>query len=487
MNAQAMEVDTFGGRTRHAAVLLQHSASFPMRVFAVVLALVFGGLGWLALATIDPADRLSVTLFLCGLAVATLWSFWFSRLALLHAESRQARIPGVSSAIGSALALAGLATVALPALLLGAGGVPVGLAACMLALAAGGGVLMATLPRIFYLALCFAPMLIGLAVGVLERAPLPEWLAIEWRPSLEQISWLALPVAAFAAWRWFVVVRSIGEPGISPWWQPAVASNPRVGARDGWFAGGEWNAGLPDWMWPRGQTAGAGPQVPVRAMRALLGTPFAPLSGSQILVQLGIGVLVVAYFVLDPMGGDGSAGVMTGGVIGGGSVLVVMYGQRLEAMYRKRSGELDELALLPGFGNAASQRRHLLDAVFRAPTWATAVVVGLLFAIGLMMGHAPRMIGLTLLAGGGMALMSALGCLRPLAGQKLDGLRMLLVAGPGLVLAMGTILYAGKADGSGNVPLVLALVWMAMYAAFGLALRGSWNRFNRRPQPFMQD
>ena len=42
-------------------------------------------------------------------------------------------------------------------------------------------------------------------------------------------------------------------------------------------------------------------------------------------------------------------------------------------------------------------------------------------------------------------------------------------------------------DGSGNVPLVLALVWMAMYAAFGLALRGSWNRFNRRPQPFMQD
>ena len=149
MNTRTIEADGFGGATRHAAVLLSHSASRSMRVFAVALAVVFGAFGWLALVAGDPSEQLSVALFLTGLGVASLWGFWFSRLALLHAEARQARIPGVASAIASALALAYLATVVGPALLLRAGGVPIGLAVCMLALAAGAGVLMATLPRIF--------------------------------------------------------------------------------------------------------------------------------------------------------------------------------------------------------------------------------------------------------------------------------------------------------------------------------------------------
>ena len=120
MNASAYphDTDTFGWRTRHAAALLASSASLLSRVFAVVLALVLGGLGWLALATIEDAERVSVALFLSGLAVAALWGIWFARLLLLHIEAHRSRMPGVAMAIGGTVALVFLVTVLVPALLL---------------------------------------------------------------------------------------------------------------------------------------------------------------------------------------------------------------------------------------------------------------------------------------------------------------------------------------------------------------------------------
>jgi hypothetical protein len=487
MNARAypFETDGAGWRTRHALALLSCCASLPMRVFAVALALGFGALGWLALATIDKPERASVALFLAGMGVAALWGVWLTRLLLLHAEARQSRTPGVEMAIGGTVALVFLATVLLPALVLAAGGVALSVAVCAMALAAGTGVLAATLPRIFYIALCLAPVTLGVLHGLAERVLPPGALAL---PSMrvDHVILLTLPVVALAVWRWLKVSRQLPGDVRSVWWQPALTTNPRTGGSVGWLSGDAVSAQLPDWMWPAGQTAGAGPDRPVRSIRALMGTPFAPLSGGQLLVQLGIGVVVIAYFALQMDGDPRDAGTLVGGAIGGASVMVVMYAQRLEAIYSKRGSELDELALLPGLGDVPVRRERLLAAMAHSPVIAMALVLALLLGMGLAVELAPRLLGLVMMAGFGVVLVTALSCLRPLAGLSMNAWRMLLMAAPVLVLAIGTITYATAVETPGpDAPRVLALIWLASYAVLGLGIALVWRRLNRRAHPFL--
>lgn len=264
-------------------------------------------------------------------------------------------------------------------------------------------------------------------------------------------------------------------------------SKPGQGAGGGWFSGGAASAQLPDWFWPAGQTAGAGPQDLVRAMRALVGTPFAPLSRGQLLIQLGVGALAFVYLLLGSLGEDGDAGPLVGGAIGGLMVLVVMYGQRLDAMYRKRSAEPDELALLPGFGDAQQQRMTLARAVSWSPLWATVTLLVLLVAIGAAVGLGIPALALLLMTVIGVAMMMALACLRPLAGLRLDAWRMLLLAGPGMLLAMITMIYATRAAAFGTMAQVLAVLWVLGYAIGGAALGSTVRRFRVRPHPFLQD
>jgi hypothetical protein len=483
----AIDSERFGWRLRNGVAVLGYAAGAPQQVLAVVLAVLFGGLAWLALATIDKPERVSVALFLAGLAVAVLWGIWFSRLVALHAESRQARMPLVDSAIAAAIAFAVLATAVLPGLLLAFGGIRPGLAVCAMTLAACVGVLMATLPRMVYLLLCFAPLVIGLVAQLVELWAPGFAVSLPWRPELADIGWLVLPAAVLTAWRWRAVVRAAGDPAPSPWWQPVVMVKPGQGADNGWFSGGAGSAHMPDWMWPAGQTTGAGPHNPVRAMRALVGTPFAPLSAVQALVQLGIGVLAFAYLLLGSLGEDGDTAPLVSGAMGGLAVLVVMYGQRLDAMYRKRSAELDELALLPGFGDAQQQRACLARAVSWSPAGAVVAVLVLLLAMAAALGMDLRGQVLMLMAVLGVALMMAIACLRPLAGLRLDAWRMLLLAGPGLLLAMITMLYAAQAEAFGRAAQILAVLWVISYVVGGLALASTLRRFRARPHPFLPE
>lgn len=474
------------GQLRHSAMLLRHGASLLQRVLAVLLSGAFVVAAGLVLATLDPPQRAPVALVLAGIAVMVLWGVWVSRLVLLHSEARQARMPGVGRAIGGTLAVVSLGSVVLPGMLFAAVGMNPLLAAAVLAVGACAGLVVALLPRIIYFALCFAPLLIGVIGALWTRWGPPLDLGTAWRPDPTDVFWLVPPLLALAVWRWHSVTLQADRPDMSVWWQPAVASSPRALAGAGWFSGGAESQQLPDWMWPAGQTSGAGPARPVRAMRALLGTPFAPLSGTQILVQLGVGAIALLYLLLQGLADGGDPGVLVGGVIGGGGVLVVMYGQRLESMYRKPAGETDEFALLPGFGDAAAQRAHLLRAVLWSPSWACAIILAMLLAIGLLMGTGPRLLALMMMSGLGLVLLTAVGCIRPIAGQRLDGVRMLLLAGPVLLLALVTIAYALRAEGGGVVALVLALLWVVVYAVGGGLLLSSVRRFRSRPHPFIQ-
>ena len=95
-------------------------------------------------------------------------------------------------------------------------------------------------------------------------------------------------------------------------------------------------------------------------------------------------------------------------------------------------------------------------------------------------------IRLVMMAGLGVALVTALSCLRPLAGLSMNAWRMLLLAAAVLVLAIGTITYATAVETPGpEAPRVLALIWLAAYAMLGLGIALVWRRLNRRAHPFL--
>ena len=451
---------------------------------AIVLAVGLGGLSGLMLALGDESERISAGLFLAGLATATLWGLWFSRLMLLQLEARQGRMPGVSSAVGTAAAIAFVATVVIPALLLAPAGVPVGIALCALAAAACTGTLLATLPRLLYMGLCFLPALLIVAGRLLEALLPAGLLVLPWRPELADIAWLLPPLVLLASWRWHGITRGAGDHG-SPWWQPAILTGAKPGADWGWYSGGKLAAQMPDIFWPAGQTGNAGPDRPVRSMRALLGTPFAPLTPGQLLVQFGFVALAIGYVALESAREGGDLSLLASGVIGVGAVTVLMYGQRLEALYSRRSTELDELALLPGFGDPAHQRATVLKAVALSPTVLAMLMLALLLVVVALLGPGWAATALLVTAGGGILLAVALACLRPLAGLDMNGWRILALAGPVMVLALVTTVYAAADRIGEGAGMVFALLWVLAYAILGTMVVSTIARLRARPHPFL--
>ncbi len=464
------------------ALLRARSAAAWTRGVSLLMAVPLGAIA----AVLAARGKPDAALLPAAFAVAALWAMWFSRLLLLHIEARQSRMPGLAHAIGTTLAGAGLATVALPAAALAWAGATPALASSALAAAALGGLLFALLPTVLYLLLCFVPLLLSLLRMLGERLPgvaLPHW-----QPHPDQLPWLALVLAVLAAWRWQACLRDAASGTAGTWGQPMIAAQRHAWSWNAMLTGSSehWRANLPDWLWPAGQAAHSGPARPVRAMRSLLGTPFAPLAGRQRLIQFGFGALVLVFLIAAPAHADHRADIagLAGGVLGGGAVLVLMYGQRLEALRQRRSGELDELALLPGWSEPARARGLLLRAVAWSPTLAALAAVAVLLVVTTKAGLDGARLGLLGLAVGGIVLTAALACLRPLAGQRLDGLRMLLVAGPGLLLAMVSVVFA--LNMRAGVPLVLVGSWLVAYAALGSALFATWRRFVARAHSFLQ-
>ncbi|MDN5782324.1 MAG: hypothetical protein L0H23_09965, partial [Luteimonas sp.] len=221
------------------------------------------------LATLAPRPERGAiaALMFTAFAVAVPWSVWFSRLLLLQVEARESRMPTLATTIPTALAMLLLATVLLPAALLvlltGVGPV---LALSALLLAAMTGLLMAMLPGWFYLALCVAPLPCAVVLLIGQRILGPGALQLDLVAAFDprQLPWFALLVSLLAAWRWRATARMAEASPTSPWRQPAV-----LAARGGQLWGGSglmdpnrWQACMPDWLWPAGQTTHAGPARP---------------------------------------------------------------------------------------------------------------------------------------------------------------------------------------------------------------------------------
>lgn len=496
-NAMTPDRDWSHSLQRSLAMLRACAPRPAVRVLCLVaVALLVAGA--VLVVVYGPEGGATGAVALVSFAVAAPWAVWCSRLLLLRMEAQAWRMPALPAAIPVALLHVLLATVAVPAalLVLLAGAEPLIAASCLV-LAAMTALFAAMLPRWFYLAMCFAPfawlVLSSLAIRIWGLDALKVDVSTLFAPW--QLPWLAVIATLAAAWRWRAIVRGAGTPR-SPWRQPAVlASHASVwpgaaGAPDA----GQWQAWMLDWLWPAGQASHAGPERPLRAMRTILGTPFAPLTRGQAATQLGFGVLAMAALALmasTDMDHEKLRSVVNGGLAGGlgggGMVLVGMYGWRLEQLRQRPAGEMAEFALLPGWGDAAKARRTLLLAIARpmalAAIWATAILAALCVAIGVgVAGMAWLLVAVV-----GLCLLAMLACLRPLSGQAMLPLWMFALIAIAMAMLVATTLVATRPDWSAAAADWLAGGWLALCLACSTGLAQAWRRYRARPHPFVLD
>ncbi len=432
---------------------------------------------------------------LVSFAVAVPWGLWFSRLLLLRMEAHAWRMPALPAAIPVAIAHLLLGTVAIPAalLVLLAGAEPVFALSCLM-LAAMAALVAAMLPRWCYLAACFVPLawavlgVFAVRIWGLDALKVDTAVFASW-----QLPYLAALAAFAAAWRWRAIVRNAGSAPSSPWRLPAVLSSQRsVLWGNPATADALWLARMPDWLLPTGLADQTGPARPLRAMRAILGPPFAPLTRTQIAVQAGMVVLGGVVFVLASTSNLEQdwiqsllAGSVPGGLGGGGLVLVTLYGWRLEMLRRRPAGELAELALLPCWGNARRTRQTLMAAVLRpllvAAGWTTAILAAICIVAGIdALGMAWLLAAVV-----GLCLLALLACLRPLSGKAMLSPWMLGLMALAMVMVMSTAVVLRPERGHGVA--WLAIGWAGLYLACGIGLAQAWRRFRGRPHPFLQD
>lgn len=490
MNARTDAVGGFGFALRQVPGVLHRCVRPGMKLAALAAVLLFGGLCVLVLAKSDKPQRELAALLMAGMASFTLWGLWLARLLPLQLHARLMRLPVLERSLRLALALAAMLTLLLPALLLGMAGVPPWLALGVVVASACLAVLVGMLPPIGWLCLLPLPLLLKY-IGA-------------WLPALGTAS----AMAAFAAmtplllpltvWRWSALLRGAELPSRHDWLQPQLLSSGRAHAGMMDLVSPSANAQLPDWMWPAGQVGNAGPQRPARAMRALLGTPFAPLSKRQWLIQLAL-MLVFMLLAVGWVGIDanlqsvvgrvikgGQIGGIIGGVMGGAGTLLLMYGQRLVEVYRKPGAELNELALLPGFGDAVAQRASLMRALTQALGGVMLVLLLLLGISTLLAGWPWPRWSLLLATALSVPLLTWLICLRQLAGLPVWGWRMQLLLWP-LLLLIGsswTYVLIGKFM-AGALPW-LAWSWLLLVVFGCLLLASAWQKFQARPHPFLQ-
>lgn len=406
-----------------------------------------------------------------------LWMGWFSRLLVLRAHAGDLQVPALPRAIDLTLAVLVLATVLLPALWIGAVGAGFAWALSCLACVAASGLLLALLPRGLVGLVGLLPMLVasigGDSLGLLvdAQAAMPA---------------LAGLLVLLAAWRWLRIARDIGRWQAPGWQQPLVFA---MGRRAAAFGAHDLldpklqEAMVPRW-WRRGADLRACSPGEVRTMRVLLGGVFAPVGWKQRLagaaLYLALLVLAVRYFGMGHE--DPWQMLLFMGLFAGAVGLVVPFAVRLQGLQQAHGGELAELSLLPGWGDAAQARQVLARAVAQVFGRAAAAMLLLMLGAAWMTGR-PLELLLALVATLAVIALGVVAWLRPLAGRpwRLDpwvGLGALVA---GVPLLGCTVVAFG---GGGWVPAMLVAWSLLLLGAHWPALR-LWQAFERRPQPFL--
>lgn len=438
---------------------------------------------------------------LCSASVAFAWAFWLSAGTLTAIDARGLRLPGAERAVVYSLLLWGALTTGVPALLLGALGAHVLHALLWLAIAASAGLAFALLPRWCAIVMGFLPML---GTGLAAHALLPPWHTLMTPPNGAG-ALLALLVTV--VWRWRVVLQK-GRSNALGFGSAFVLQQGRQGTGTDSAGLGQMVDGSalirqrPDWLQPKVAMRNAGPAAPVRALRMALGGMYLPKTLGSHLRPLVFPVLIllVASALLTFEGNGGSYTANTGAIGPAIAFAVVLFAglgtafgadALVRSRWKKVNAELPLLALLPGLGNAAAQRRHLLRSVLGTPVaFLLVLFVGVLVAPRFVPLHG---LGLLLIALTPLAVIanlaaSTLGTLGnrrpPCWGEWLRYGWLMAVILIGTIVPV-TTLGAPPSNTVDGLERATLLGWIALMPGIAwLAWRG-WHAFRRRPHPFL--
>lgn len=464
---------------------------FALLLCAAALAcnvLVHGSHGWL------------YGLALYAFGAAYFWLCVMACLLLVCIDARRTCLPGIQRTMTASLLLYALITIAVPlAMFMPAGGNAITIA-LVAALAASVGLASTLLPRYLVMVVGFLPAL-ALGARHVVRIPFPGQSGF---PILG-LALLAIFLAVDAIrWRQLLRADSTREAGLGS----AMVMQYR---RHGAMSGAIWDdtvrqndAQRTGNARPRLRLGGVGPQAPVLALRIALGERYAPQnlrSHGRRFARLGLPLLLfipaMAVMQAGEAHGDVWHRVMQGVYLNvmvwlglmGGMALMTMGCLLPRASWRRVNAELPLLALLPGLGDAASQRRNLLRAALTRPLAMQALLLALVLAAALAMHAGPLALAFVMLTQLGYAATIVATTLRTFGGTPLPswGIAGLLSGIAVLTIASSFVplltLYRG---GLGNGTMLgLAACWVA--AAVGLwwmGLRG-WQDLQRRPHPFL--
>jgi len=410
----------------------------------------------------------------------SIWAGWFARLLLLQSAASGLRAPGAATAVRWALLWAALVTLVVPATVLLSVGVPPSVAWGAPVLGVLGGLLFSVMPPPAAIALLVLPGLAQMFSSHLP--PMQPWhlvaaaaVGVMVLAACIRTLLRAQDPGAIPAWRRPLMLQA--PAGMVVWTDPKSAAVPDAPAiHDGWMV-----------AMPRPDHAG--PHAPRAAIDMLLAGPMGYLGRRATWKQWGFLILAVAVLMVIPFRGDTPLirnalliGVVVGLLASGWTLAL-----RLERQRRRLSGELSELALLPGLGTPAQAGVRMRHSVMRRlgqlMLFALAGLLLLAWMRGLEWSQVALLLGM--LAGTGAA--SLLMCATAVSGGTVASLRMFLLMLPLLIAATGTLIIAMiriPLDGQG---LAWTVVWTILTAAYGAAALVPWRRSRDRAHAFLLD
>ena len=471
-----------------AVATLSAFAERHSRWFAVIVYGLFALIASMVLLifSMNTAKELSATVFgataLIAVGTGIVWLYYARNGLTLMRSARTLLMPSTARAVFSALLLLFVATVLVPAMFVGWLGGHFLTVLGVLSYAAFAGLLATLVNRALsvglFLVSSMAPAMLNLLVVELKSS-LPLFGS---HPLVKLALTGASVLGGLCAARWMQMLRD--EDGRTFWiGGTQLAKVDQSGTAHASAQYAQRSAKV------KVNLVGLGPQRPVAAMGAWLGPPFSPRSGLRQIVGasciFAAMVVFVALFawatampkaVLLPCIGW----VVTMGVMGQFSI-------RLRHLFLGRSGELAELALLPGWENARGARRILLAAVFRPLAQAFAALCAVIaLAATVLRAHGVGYVvfGAVVIGFGSLNIAE---CMRALIQTRPSKFADVPLVTWSLLVMVTVFVMLGALHGGdlGRRVLWSTLLWLGFSGWMGLQTLFAYRRFIARPHPFL--
>ncbi|WP_109124665.1 hypothetical protein [Dyella sp. C11] len=430
-----------------------------------------------------------------------LWAFYLSSITLLAVDAHWLCIPGLKRSATFAVIFYAVLSLMPTVLVALADGNDIAPMILVSSLAIAGGLSLALLPRYFAMFTGVVPVLFS---GLSRTFHLP---GVDDPRFTLLTGAILLALLVLCAWRWRTVIATApqNQSGVSG----ALVLQYRRSQWSGWggMNGLDSTAQArqrPDWMQPRADLRRVGPLYPSNSMRVALGGWYLPLTamGRVRAVVPTLAAMTLPFLVmflifsqdhgLSPSFWYPFLALMGGWIcLFGAMGMTFMTVMLMQQRWRKPNAELPLLALMPGLGDAASAKCHLLSTAIGRPL--RLQVMALILLVGMMI--ATHAAGTTML----MIVVGQLGCIAALivcvlgivAGRPLPGWgTFALMIAISLLLGCTSFLPSSTVGKHPWVPatsFVVAVLggWTLVAIAMAWIGRRGMAAWRKRPHVFM--